>query len=115
MLFRSRRSGRNGAQQDVWQLDAEAATLRAPDGVMIELSPTDVQVMELLLARGGETVSRDEMAQALGLDPEDPNALHATIYRLRRRIERATPALVPLQSRSRQGYLFKAELRRAGA
>ena len=110
-----RRSGRNGAQQDVWQLDAEAATLRAPDGVMIELSPTDVQVMELLLARGGETVSRDEMAQALGLDPEDPNALHATIYRLRRRIERATPALVPLQSRSRQGYLFKAELRRAGA
>lgn len=108
-----RRSGRGGSQQEVWVLDAAHATLRAPDGAVIELSPTDLQVMESLLEHPGQTVGRDELTRRLGLDAEDPNALHATIYRLRRRIERATPALVPLQSRSRQGYLFKAELRRA--
>jgi DNA-binding response OmpR family regulator len=43
---------------------------------------------------------------------EPDNLLHATIYRLRRRIERATPTLVPLQSQSRVGYVFKATLSR---
>lgn len=108
-----RRSGRGGAQQEVWLLDSERATLRAPDGAVIDLSPTDLQVMEILLECPGATVARDELAQRLGLDVEDPNSLHATIYRLRRRIERATTTLVPLQSRSRQGYVFKAQLRRA--
>src|SRR5574343_347382 len=80
-----RRSGKGGLQQEVWLLDSHHATLRAPDGAVIELSPTDVQVMECLLARGGDTVGRDELARRLGLDEDDPNALHATIYRLRRR------------------------------
>jgi two-component system, OmpR family, response regulator len=38
------------------------------------------------------------------------DGLNAIIYRLRRRIERATPMMVPLQSRSRVGYVFKAPL-----
>ena len=52
------------------------------------------------------------LRQKLGREPETETAdgLNATIYRLRRRIERATPALVPLQSRSRVGYVFRAPL-----
>lgn len=107
-----RRSAQGGAHQEVWIFDGPRATLRAPDGVVIELSPTDVEVIDCLLAHPGETVAREVLAQRLQLDPEDPNALHATIYRLRRRIERASSTLVPLQSRSRQGYVFKAQLRR---
>ena len=38
------------------------------------------------------------------------DAITSTIYRLRRRIERATPAVVPLQSISRVGYAFRAPL-----
>lgn len=41
---------------------------------------------------------------------EPDNALSATIYRLRRRIERATDCVVPLQSLSRVGYVFKGPL-----
>ena len=57
---------------------------------------------------------RGTLASRLGLAADsDPNLLSASIYRLRRRIERATPALVPLQARSRAGYVFRAPLLRA--
>jgi hypothetical protein len=32
------------------------------------------------------------------------------VYRLRRRIERATPLPVPLQTQARVGYVFRGEL-----
>ncbi len=106
-----RRSGGKGVAQAVWRLDEAARRLLAPDGAVIELSPTDASVLACLLEADGATVSRDTLAQRLGLSlTEDPNLLHATIYRLRRRIERATPGLVPLQSKSRVGYVFRAPL-----
>ena len=48
----------------------------------------------------------------LGMDTnsEAADSLNAVIYRLRRRIERATELMVPLQSRSRVGYVFRAQL-----
>jgi hypothetical protein len=54
-------------------------------------------------------VTRETLCERLGLPPDGDN-LNATIYRLRRRIERATPAVVPLQSKSRVGYVFRAPL-----
>ena len=106
-----RRSGRKPMVQAVWRLDEAARRLLAPDGALIELSPTDASVLACLLEADGATVTRDTLAQRLGLSlTEDPNLLHATIYRLRRRIARATPGLVPLQSKSRVGYVFRAPL-----
>jgi DNA-binding response OmpR family regulator len=97
-----------------WRLDEVQRRLIAPDGAAIELSPTDVSVLGCLLEAKGETVGHQALLSVLGLSPDDdPNRLHATIYRLRRRIERATPALVPLQSKSRVGYVFRAPLVRA--
>jgi DNA-binding response OmpR family regulator len=98
-------------QQAPWRLDARARRLLAPDGAVIELSPTDLAVLACLLEADGETVGRDVLVRRIGLPlDEDPNLLHATIYRLRRRIERATPGMVPLQSKSRVGYVFRAPL-----
>lgn len=106
-----RRSGGKRVTQAAWRLDEAARRLLAPDGAVIELSPTDASVLACLLEADGSTVARDTLAQRLGLSlEEDPNLLHATIYRLRRRIERATPGLVPLQSKSRVGYVFRAPL-----
>lgn len=106
-----RRSAAQGMREAVWQLRAASAQLVAPDGAVIELSPTDVRVLQALAEACGETVDKAALAQRIGLSPDDdPNLLAATIYRLRRRIERATPALVPLQARSRQGYLFRGRL-----
>jgi len=106
-----RRSGGKRVLQATWRLDQAARRLLAPDGTVIELSPTDASVLACLLEADGATVARDTLAQRLGLSlNEDPNLLHATIYRLRRRIERATPGPVPLQSKSRVGYVFRAPL-----
>jgi len=96
-----------------WRLDRRGRQLVAPDGVRIDLSDSDQAVMECFLAADGESVTRETLRQRLGhdLDAEASDGLNATIYRLRRRIERSTPIVVPLQSKSRVGYVFKAPLK----
>lgn len=99
----------------VWRLDRRARDLVAPDGARVALSDADLVVMECFVAAQGEAVAREALLQRLGREPqaESGAGLNATIYRLRRRIERATPAHVPLQSKARVGYVFKAPLRLA--
>jgi DNA-binding response OmpR family regulator len=95
-----------------WRFDRRARQLIAPDGVRVDLSDADLQVVECFVQAAGETVTREVLRERLGRgsDSDGPDGLNAIIYRLRRRIERATPALVPLQSRSRVGYVFRAPL-----
>lgn len=110
-----RRIEASSAAQTVWRLDQRARQLIAPDGARVDLSDADLSMLECFLEADGEVVSRDQLRQRLGRSPENDSTdgLNATIYRLRRRIERATPALVPLQSRSRVGYVFRAPLKAA--
>jgi len=110
-----RRIEASSAAQTVWKLDQRARQLIAPDGAKVDLSDADLSMLECFLEADGEVVSREMLRQRLGRTPDTDSAdgLNATIYRLRRRIERATPALVPLQSRSRVGYVFRAPLRAA--
>lgn len=107
-----RREATARGNSESWKLDCRAKLLIAPDTARIELSETDLTVLECFLRAGGETVGRETLKQILGKDDAgDPdNALHATIYRLRRRIEKATPLAVPLQSLSRVGYVFRGQL-----
>lgn len=95
-----------------WKLDSQHGELLAPDGVRIGLSGSDLAVMECLLEAEGGVVSKNMLNQRLGRPQTDgpDNGLNATIYRLRRRIEQATPAHVPLHSQSRVGYQFRAPL-----
>ena len=104
-----------------WRLDRRARQLVAPDGAVVDLSESDLVVMECFAAAAGETVTRETLKQRLRRDDatgaadetEDAagDSLNATIYRLRRRIEKATPVAVPLQAKSRVGYLFRATLK----
>jgi two-component system OmpR family response regulator len=96
----------------LWRLDRRAQQLLAPDGVRVDLSEIDIAVVECFVTANGETVSREALLTRLGQggESESANSLKATIYRLRRRIEKATPAAVPLQSKSRIGYVFRAPL-----
>ena len=107
-----RRIGRPQSAASTWKLDRRAGALMAPDGTRVVLSDIDREVMECFLAANGEPVSRVTLCQHLGREASDENeeGLNATIYRLRRRIERATPLPAPLQSKSRIGYVFKAPL-----
>ena len=110
-----RRISASSAAQTVWRLDQRARQLIAPDGARVDLSDADLAMLECFLDADGAVVERDTLRQRLGRGSAADNAdgLNATIYRLRRRIERATPALVPLQARSRVGYIFKAPLKLA--
>lgn len=100
------------AQAEVWRLERATQTLVAPDGVRIELSDTDLAVVECFVEAGSATVTRQTLCQRLGHDPasEVDNILHAAIYRLRRRIEQASRATVPLRSEPRVGYTFRGQL-----
>lgn len=102
-------------QTKTWRLDHTSSELTAPDGTRISLSDNDRVVLECFIDAAGAPVSRDHLRQKLGrTEPDETdNLLHASIYRLRRRIERATPMVAPLQSVPRLGYVFRAVLVRA--
>lgn len=94
-----------------WTLDGRARQLIAPDGVRIDLSESDLQVMACFAEVDGAVVPRATLRDRLGQGVSgEGDAINSTIYRLRRRIERATPSVVPLQSISRVGYAFRAAL-----
>lgn len=97
---------------NTWKLDRHNGQLVAPDGARVDLSEADLTVIECFLEARGGTVTRETLRERLGRapQPDADDGLNATIYRLRRRIERATPMLVPLQSKSRVGYVFRAPL-----
>jgi DNA-binding response OmpR family regulator len=107
-----RRIEASRSQADVWRLDRAGQKLIAPDGARIDLSDNDLAVVECFVAADGATVTRATLCQRLGRDPaqEADNLLHAAIYRLRRRIERATRATVPLHSEPKVGYTFRGRL-----
>jgi len=96
-----------------WLLDVSASRLLAPDGAVVALSETDLSLMQCFLQAQGGSVTREALCRLLGHpdSPESENLLSATIYRLRRRVERATPLPVPLNTQARVGYVFKGELR----
>lgn len=96
-----------------WLLDPRTGRLTAPDGAIVNLSSTDLALMQCFLDARGASVTREALCRLLGYadSPESENLLSATIYRLRRRVERVTPLTVPLQTQARVGYIFKGELR----
>jgi two-component system, OmpR family, response regulator len=107
-----RRSASAAAHALGWRLDQRARKLLTPQGVVIDLAEADLAVLECFVAAAGAPVTREALCRGLGREPtaETDNWLHATIYRLRRRIERATQEIVPLQSQARVGYVFRGAL-----
>jgi two-component system OmpR family response regulator len=108
-----RRAVLRGQREQGWVVDLRAGQLLAPDGAKVDLSETDISVMRCFLEAEGGVVTRDTLVQRLGRESTSTldNTLHATIYRLRRRIEKASTSLVPLQSEPRIGYVFRAPLK----
>lgn len=109
----TRRAMLRGQREQSWTVDLRASQLLAPDGAKVDLSDTDITVIRCFLDAEGGIVTRDTLIQRLGRDGSNTldNTLHATIYRLRRRIEKASTSLVPLQSEPRVGYVFRAPLK----
>ena len=98
-----------------WTLERRTRQLTAPDGARVDLSEGDLALMECFVEAGGEAVTRETLRRRLGHDPEGDatDGLNSTIHRFKRRIERVTRVTVPLQSKSRVGYVFRAPLKAA--
>ena len=97
---------------EVWKLDTKAMLLNTPKKATVRLSDTDLTLMRCFLEAEGSTVSQATIFERLGKvqTSDSDNWLHATVYRLRRRLEQATNEAVPLQSKPRVGYVFRAKL-----
>jgi DNA-binding response OmpR family regulator len=108
-----RRAGVAGLVQQTWHLDRRLGQLLAPDGARVDLSARDRALLECFVESNGDVVPRETLLVRLGgaPDPESSGGLNGTVFRLRRRIERATSAAVPLQAKSGIGYAFRAPLK----
>ncbi|MFP8778503.1 response regulator transcription factor [Hydrogenophaga sp. RWCD_12] len=108
-----RRVGASDPLQNTWRLDQRIAQLVAPDGARVDLSERDLALLACFVEANGEVVPRETLLRRLGAvgESEVSGGLNGTVFRLRRRIERATPAAVPLQAKSGIGYAFRAPLK----
>lgn len=109
-----RRVGSGEALKNTWRLDRRLGQLVAPDGATIDLSEADRTLIECFVEAEGEVVSRETLLQRLGRAAESGTAagsLNAIVFRLRRRIEKATPITVPLHTKSGVGYAFRAPIK----
>jgi len=108
-----RRAGATDPLQNTWRLDRRIGQLVSPDGSRIELSDADRTLVECFIEADGQVVARSTLLERLGRidDSEASAGLNATVFRLRRRIEGATTAAVPLATKSGVGYVFRAPLR----
>lgn len=101
----------------LWLFDGTARVLLTPRGAKVSLTPTDVAILEALAAHPpGRPVAREALRDKLwpGQGEDSQNALHATIYRLRRRIEQHGD-IAPLHALAGRGYEFRAPLARSDA
>jgi DNA-binding response OmpR family regulator len=96
-----------------WLLDRRARQLVAPDGSRVDLGDGHLALLECFVEAEGAAVTRGTLRERLGHSQEDDSvdSLNSTIFRLRRRIERATSAAMPLHAKSRVGYVFRAPLK----
>ncbi len=99
---------------DVLFFDAGKQELRSTSGALIELTETEVQLLELFLKHPGRVLSRDEISQVLRGHEWSPldRIIDGHVSRLRRKIDepgKEEPSLI--KSVRGVGYVFAAEVR----
>ena len=106
LLRRSRGQASTAVQVGALVFDAAAHTVHV-DGVALELPNREFRLLEILLGRLEQVVSKDEIAKGLfGFDDEaGPNAIELYIGRLRRKLGEHGP----LRITTVRGVGYKAE------
>lgn len=100
-----------------WALDALKWVLRSPEARVFKLTHSELVILVALARRAGESVSRDELAIALGHDPlvYDPRRLEVLVRRLRNKVAEQLGYPLPLETVHGQGYAFAAPIVVTGA
>jgi two-component system phosphate regulon response regulator OmpR len=91
-----------------WVFDPDHEELRGADEV-VRLTSAEASLMRALAAKHGDVLSRDELAQACGLDAGE-RTIDVQVTRLRRKIEEDTKNPRYLQTLRGKGYRLRAEV-----
>ncbi|KAF1716092.1 response regulator transcription factor [Pseudoxanthomonas wuyuanensis] len=93
-----------------WRLSGNGWHLLAPDDRAVILSPPERIIVNVLIAAGGKTVHRDELASRLmgEIRTFTPNKLEMLIHRFRAKVLRVTGQQLPLMAIRGVGYIFNA-------
>ncbi len=91
-----------------WIFDAEEESLTSADGEVQKLTGAEVTLISALGARGGQVMSRDELAKACGVNAGE-RTIDVQVTRLRRKIEEDTKNPRYLQTLRGKGYLLRVE------
>lgn len=99
-------------QPQGWTLDGLKWTLRSPEVRSLKLTHSELVLLLTLARRAGGSVSRDELAIALGHDPliYDPRRLEVLVRRLRNKVTEQLGYPLPLETVHGQGYAFTAPI-----
>lgn len=98
----------HGGQQE-WVLRDKGWTLVAPNGVGLELTHSERQLMDAFIRHADARFSREDLMRDKGLAASDSRAVDSLISRLRRKASQAGVAL-PIKSVHGWGYTFTGKL-----
>jgi DNA-binding response OmpR family regulator len=105
-----RRYGKKNPLLRVGRLELDTATRKVSNsGRDIDLSPRDYRVLELLMRRAGEVVSRAEIEEHVYSDDTEifSNAVESAVSTLRRKLEGGGAASL-IHTRRGMGYVLQA-------
>lgn len=88
------------------EFDVERAELRGPDGV-VHLTGGEAALLQLLARTPGEVLSREAIADALGMDETGERAVDVQVTRLRRKVEADPREPRFLYTMRGRGYVLK--------
>ncbi len=110
-LLRRRSKKLQTLRADDLELERSTRAVRVA-GKMIELAPKEFGILEFLLSRVGETVSRTELSEHVWDDSFDAmsNTIDVIIYRLRKKIDGGREGKL-LHTIKGVGYVLRAERR----
>jgi DNA-binding response OmpR family regulator len=101
-----------GQAENRWLLRPLAWMLQPPVGQSVQLTHSELMVLQRLAAQPGQAVSRQDLVLALGQDPQayDFRRMEVLVRRLRNKVRESAGVDLPLETVHRLGYAFVASL-----
>ncbi len=95
-----------------WRLGRTHWTLNSPNGQSIKLTHSEFLLLQRVAKEPGLAVSRQDLAQSLGHNPEhyDYRRLEILVRRLRNKVKELLGKELPLETVHKVGYAFKAPI-----
>ena len=108
-----RKMSTSGLKLENWVLHSTRWEILTPANLRIELTRSEFRLLSCFANKAGAVVSRDDIIQGLGFNPEDYDnrRLEVMLRRLRKKIEESGVTKFPLQTVYGVGLAFTENLR----